>query len=205
MKSPIAGNAKPVDMVCIFASSSSQLAQSHYAFAHALGHALGEKGIGMIFGGGREGLMGSAADGVLEAGGRVVGVIPELLHRPGVAHGGIHELVVTKTMHERKAIMEDRADAFISLPGGFGTLEETLEVLTLSQLGYHRKPIVICNVGGYYDALLDQFEDMYAMAFANAECRKLYAVASTPREAVDFLAADWSGTVPDKLRGKLQA
>ena len=192
--------------ICVFASSSVKLEQLHYQFAHALGEELGKQGCALVFGGGRVGLMGACADGVLHNDGRVIGVIPALLNQPGIPHLGCHELIETPTMHIRKETMEHMADAFISLPGGFGTLEELLEVITLKQLGYHQKPIVICNVGGYYDALLEQFETGFATGFANIAYETLYCVAYTPIEAVTLaLTPSVESHLPDKMADSREA
>ena len=128
------------------------------AFAHAarhLGRLIAERGGTVVYGGGHVGLMGALADGALAAGGRVVGVIPQALMDREVGHGGLTELHVVQTMHERKQLMAERADAFVALPGGIGTLEELYEVWSWQQLGYHDKPVALLNVAGYYDALLE--------------------------------------------------
>jgi hypothetical protein len=127
---------------------------AYAAAARALGRALAERGAGLVYGGAHRGLMGVLADSVLEGGGTVIGVIPERLVDLEVAHRGLTQLLVVKTMHERKAQMAAHADAFLALPGGFGTLEEFMEVLTWAQLGYHDKPLGVLNVSGYYDGLL---------------------------------------------------
>ncbi len=185
--------------ICIFASSSARLDKQYYELAEQLGEEIAKLGAGLIFGGGREGLMGAAARGVIAQGGRVTGVIPQLLNQPGVAYPGISELHETETMHARKQKMEDLSDAFIALPGGFGTLEEVLEVITLRQLGYHDKPVVLLNAGGFFDPLLEQFERLYAEAFAHTAFRSLYAVAYTPEEAVRMTQMQSSEKRPDKL------
>ena len=138
--------------VCIFAASSPKLARHYIDAAFALGAALAENGIGLVFGGGRTGLMGACARGVQAKGGRITGVIPKKLNVPGIAFEHCDELIVTEDMHTRKATMERLSGAYIALPGGIGTLEELLEVLTLNQLGYLSAPVVIFNQNGYYDA-----------------------------------------------------
>lgn len=140
--------------ICVFCGSSPG-AQPHYAAAAGeLGRALAVQGIELVYGGGNVGLMGILADAALATGGRVIGVIPEALRRKEVAHTGLSELRVVGSMHERKALMNDLADAFIALPGGLGTFEEFFEVLTWAQLGIHAKPCGLLNVRGYYDGLL---------------------------------------------------
>lgn len=142
-----------------------------------LGRTLAERGIGLVYGAGNVGLMGVVADAALAAGGRVVGVIPKGLARWEVAHGGLTEIHIVSTMHERKAMMADLADAFIALPGGFGTLEELFEALTWTQLGFHgeigHKPCGILNVGGFYDPLLTFLDGMVDSGFLRPEHRAL--------------------------------
>jgi uncharacterized protein (TIGR00730 family) len=128
---------------------------AYEAAARALGAALGADGDTLVYGGGRVGLMGAVADATLAAGGRVVGVIPQALMDREVGHRGLSELHVVQTMHERKQLMATRADAFVALPGGIGTLEELYEMWSWQQLGYHDKPVALLNVDGYYDALLE--------------------------------------------------
>ena len=185
--------------ICIFASSSARLEKQYYELAQSLGEEIAKIGAGLIFGGGREGLMGAAARGAISRGGRVTGVIPRLLNQPGIAYPDLSELHETETMHARKQMMEDLSDAFIALPGGFGTLEEVLEVITLRQLGYHDKPVVLLNAGGFFEPLLEQFERLYAEAFAHTAFRSLYAVANTPEEAVRLARIQSPEARPDKL------
>jgi uncharacterized protein (TIGR00730 family) len=136
------------------------------AAARELGAGLAARGIRLIYGGGRVGLMGAVADAVLAAGGQVVGVIPDFLTRMEVAHTGLTELHITDSMHSRKRMMFALADAFVTLPGGFGTLDETIEIATWKQLGLHTKPVLLCNVGGWADALLAALRVTVADGFA---------------------------------------
>ena len=140
--------------VCVYCGSRHGARSAYTAAARALGAAIGERGWQLVYGGGKVGLMGEVADATIAAGGRVVGVIPESLQLREVGHVGLHELHVVPTMHLRKQMMAERADAFIALPGGIGTLEELYEVWTWRQLGYHAKPIALLNTEGYYDDLL---------------------------------------------------
>lgn len=137
------------------------------AAAHALGQLIGRTGRTLVYGGGRVGLMGTVADATLAAGGHVVGVIPQALMDREVGHAGLTELHVVQTMHERKQLMATRADAFIALPGGIGTLEELYEVWSWQQLGYHDKPVALLNVDGYYDALLEFTRVTHARGFVS--------------------------------------
>jgi uncharacterized protein (TIGR00730 family) len=153
--------------------------------ARELGRLIGERGHSLVYGAGNIGLMGELAAAVKGAGGHVTGVIPRMLVGYGLASEHIDDLIVTETMAERKAIMEARAQGFIALPGGFGTLEELLQVLTLKQLHYLHAPIVLLNIAGFYEALLGCFEQLYALRFAKTEVRASYQVASSPAEALD--------------------
>ncbi len=146
------------------------------AAATALGHGMAEAGLSLVFGGGRIGLMGAVADAALAAGGRVTGVIPEFLTRLEVAHAGISEMIVTDSMHTRKRRMFELSDAFVSLPGGLGTLDETIEIITWRQLGLHDKPILLCDVAGSAAPLLGAIDAAVARGFANASVRRLFEV-----------------------------
>lgn len=192
--------------LCVFASSSQNLEQAYYATARALGAAMARSGLGLVFGGGNIGLMGATARGATEAGAnaRVIGVIPEKLHQPGIVYPGCTELIVTDTMHARKQTMENRADGFITLPGGFGTLEELLEVLTLKQLGYHEKPIILINQNGFFDPLLEQFELLFATGFSHIAYRALYSVALDAEEAVALALSYTPPAMPDKMKEALK-
>lgn len=140
--------------VAVFCASASGAKAQYVAAAEELGRTLAQRGIGLVYGGGKTGLMGAVADGALAAGGHVVGVIPHVLVDLEVAHDGVSELHVTSTMHTRKALMAEKADAFIILPGGYGTLEEMYEVLAWQTLKIHSKPVVLFNVAGFYDTML---------------------------------------------------
>jgi uncharacterized protein (TIGR00730 family) len=140
--------------ICIFCGSSSGTREIYLRSAQEVGRLLAERGIELVYGGGKVGLMGAVADACLGAGGRVLGVIPQLLVDKEVAHSGLTELRIVQTMHERKALMADLSDAFLALPGGYGTWDELCEVLTWAQIGIQRKANAILNVNGYYDPLL---------------------------------------------------
>jgi uncharacterized protein (TIGR00730 family) len=157
--------------------------------ARTLGQAIGERGWQLVYGGGNVGLMGVVADAVLGAGGRVVGVIPESLMRREVGHTGLSELHVVQTMHQRKQMMAERADAFIALPGGIGTLEELFEVWTWRQLGYHQQPIGLLNVDGFYDTLLAFMRQTVAEGFLSAPQQAVVEVGDEPLELLLRLAA----------------
>ncbi|MBL8336055.1 MAG: TIGR00730 family Rossman fold protein [Rhodoferax sp.] len=146
--------SRPAFSVAVYCGSRTGVTAAFAQAAAAIGHWIGSHGGQLVYGGGTSGLMGVVADATLQAGGRVVGVIPTSLVERELAHRGCTELHVVDTMHERKRMMAERADAFVALPGGIGTLEEIFEVWTWRQLGYHDKPIGLLNVAGYYDALL---------------------------------------------------
>jgi uncharacterized protein (TIGR00730 family) len=145
--------------ICVFSGANSGNDPRFLEAAKALGLAIAARGATLVYGGASVGLMGAVADAALSAGGTVVGVIPRALMRKEVAHAALSELHVVETMHQRKALMEQRSDAFVALPGGFGTLDELCEILTWAQLHIHRKPIAVMNVGGYFDKLLAFFDE----------------------------------------------
>ncbi|MCS6941049.1 MAG: TIGR00730 family Rossman fold protein [Roseiflexaceae bacterium] len=173
--------------VCVYCASSDHVPALYLEAAQTFGEGMARRGWTLVYGGGSIGLMGAVARAVHAAGGRVVGVIPQTLLEREVGYQEADELIVTGTLRERKQIMDDRADAFVALPGGFGTLEELLEIMTLRMLGYHNKPIVIVNVGGYFDPLLTQFEYIFAQNFAHERYRRLYAVKADPEAALTYL------------------
>lgn len=146
------------------------------------------RGIGLVFGGGRVGLMGTIASAILANGGEVTGVIPHGLKIREVAHDGVSDMRVVDSMHERKAMMSDLSDAFISMPGGFGTIEETAEMLTWAQLGIHRKPVALLNVLGYYNPFIAFLDRTVEEGFVHINNRKLLVVADEPVELLDLLA-----------------
>src|SRR5262245_52091801 len=150
-----------------------------------MGKALLGKGIGLVYGGGRRGLMGILADSVLEGGGEVIGVIPESMADKEVAHHGITRLHIVHSMHERKAMMADLSDAFVAMPGGYGTFEEFCEIITWAQLGMHRKPCGILNVDGYYDSLLALFDRAVAEGFLHPGNRRIVLQETDPQRLLE--------------------
>ena len=155
--------------------------------ATAMGRALVEEGMGLVYGGGRVGLMGMVADAVMRAGGEVIGVIPEALMRREVGHGGVTELRVVGSMHERKALMADLSDGFVAMPGGYGSIEEFCEVITWSQLGIHPKPCGLLNVSGFYGPLLAMFDYAVAEGFVPPQHRTLVLEDTTPAGLIEKL------------------
>jgi uncharacterized protein (TIGR00730 family) len=188
-------NGSPSFSVCVYCGSRHGNRPSYTAAARALGEAIGNRGWQLVYGGGKVGLMGEVADATLAAGGRVVGVIPDSLMRREVGHAGLHELHVVPTMHQRKQMMAERADAFIALPGGIGTLEELYEVWTWRQLGYHASPIGLLNVDGYYDELLRFMRRTVDEGFLSAEQMAAVRVGDdAARLLLDLADADRSAS-----------
>ncbi len=181
--------ANPPFSVCVYCGSRPGARPAYTAAAQALGQAIGQRGWQLVYGGGKVGLMGEVADATLAAGGRVVGVIPESLRLREVGHQGLDELHVVPTMHVRKQMMAERAQAFIALPGGIGTLEELYEVLTWHQLGYHDQPIGLLNVEGYYDRLLQFMEHSVDEGFLAASQYAVLRVRTDPVALLTELAA----------------
>lgn len=180
--------------VCVYSASSTKIASIYFEIAEELGHLLARKGINLINGAGSSGLMGTISNAALQAGGNVTGVIPRFMVEQGWHHQGLTHLVETETMHERKQLMAEMSDGVIALPGGCGTLEELLEIITWKQLGIYLKPIVILNVNGYFDPLLDMLQKAIEENFMREEHRAIWQVATTAEEAVEqlFQAPAWS-------------
>lgn len=174
--------------ICVYCASSNHVPEIYVAAARALGEGMAGRGWTLVYGGGSVGLMGALAEAVHGAGGTVIGIIPQALLDREVGYLRADDLIVTTTLRERKRLMEEHADAFVALPGGFGTLEELLEIMTLRQLAYHDKPIVIVNIGGYFGAMLEQFERIFAEHFAHDRYRELYRVVDTCEAALELLA-----------------
>ena len=170
--------------VCVFCASSATSETAFGPLADATGTALAAAGHPLVYGGGSTGLMGRVARAVHAGGGRVVGVIPESMKNVEVAYLQADEMIVTQSMRERKQIMDDRADAFIVLPGGFGTLEEVSEVITHRYLRFHAKPVIIVNADGFFDPMITLFEHFIATGMAKQRYRATYAVVETAEEAM---------------------
>lgn len=177
-----------VSSICVFCGSSSRVDEAYRRAAAELGTAIAKRGLRLVYGGGRIGLMGILADAVLAGGGEVFGVIPEFLRGLEVAHEGLTELRVVGSMHERKRMMFELADAFVALPGGFGTLDESIEILTWKQLGLHDKPVVVCDVADFWRPLVALVAHAIDQGFAQPDHARLFAVAKTVEEI--FAALD---------------
>lgn len=174
--------------ICIFCGANRGINPLYARSAQEMGSALASRGLGLVYGGGHVGLMGILAETVLAAGEEVIGVIPKALVEKEVAFNELKDLRVVASMHERKALMADLADAFIALPGGFGTLEEICEMLTWAQLGLHRKPCGLLNVAGYYDHLLTLFDHMVSEQYLHPTTRSLVLEDQDPDSLLDRLA-----------------
>lgn len=175
--------------VCVFCGSQEGSRPEYAEAARDLGRALVRRGLGLVYGGGGIGLMRALADAVMDQGGQAIGVIPQAMVEKDLAHHGLTELRIVASMHQRKALMADLADAFVALPGGYGTLEEVCEMLAWSQLGLHGKPCGLLNVSGYYDALLELLDHAAAEGFVSPACRRLVLVHRDPDGLLDLLAA----------------
>jgi uncharacterized protein (TIGR00730 family) len=173
--------------ICVYCGALSGHAPTHAAAARLLGTTLANQQISLVYGGGRVGLMGIVADAVMNAGGKVIGVIPKALMDTEVGHQHISQLLVVKDMHERKALMAEHADAFIALPGGLGTLEELFETLTWAQLGFHEKPIGLLNVNGFYDGLIAFLAHQVREGFVREEHARLLLNETDASALIDQL------------------
>ena len=173
--------------ICVFSSSSNAIADIYFRDAEQLGKIIGEQGHTLINGGANVGLMETITVAARGAGAKTIGIIPERLIDRSLASDNAHEVIVTEDMQNRKAKMREISDAFIALPGGFGTLEEILEVMTLRQLSYHTKPVIFINTNDFFKYLFKQFEVSYKEMFAKSVYRELYYIARTPKEAMEYL------------------
>jgi hypothetical protein len=174
--------------VCVFCGSSQGLRPAYKEAAQAMGEALALRKVGLVYGGGNVGLMGIVADAALAAGGEVIGVIPKALVAKEIAHASLTDLRVVGSMHERKALMAELSDAFVMLPGGFGTFEEFCEVLTWAQLGLHQKACGLLNIEGYYNHLIALFDHAVAEQFVRPQHRSLVLEEQEPLRLLDLLA-----------------
>jgi len=171
--------------VCVFCGSSDEVAPVYLETAHAMGRGVARRGMTLVYGGGGTGMMGRLADGALEAGGRVIGILTEQFDTPALRHPRLTEKRVVPTMHQRKALMAELSEAFLALPGGFGTLEELFEVLCWAQLGLHQRPIGLLNTGGYYDLLMAAIQRARDEGFIYREHHDLFFTAASPEALLD--------------------
>ncbi|MGC2163018.1 MAG: TIGR00730 family Rossman fold protein [Silvibacterium sp.] len=177
--------------MCVFCGSADGARPEYVTTARELGRRIAGSGYGLLYGGATVGLMAAIADAALAAGGEVVGVIPDVIMDREIGHRGLTELHVVRTMHERKALLAERADAFVALPGGYGTMDEFIEIVTWAQLRIHAKPCVLVNVDGYYDGLLRFFDDAVREGFIRPENRGLVQVAQDAGETLEMIERAW--------------
>jgi len=178
-----------ISTICVFAGSADGLSANYHQAAHQLGAELARRNISLVYGGGKTGLMGAVANGALQSGGSVIGVVPENLFQPQLIHTNLTKLEILPDIHKRKARMSALADAFIALPGGFGTFDELFETLTWSQIGLHKKPVGILNTEGYFDAFLNMVHIARQEGFIYSEHRSLFVTAFQPDALLDQLSA----------------
>ena len=193
---------RKIKSVAVFCGSSPGVDPVYEAEAKALGRVLALKGIRLVFGGAKVGLMGAIADAALEAGGEVIGVLPYFLSGREIAHTGLSELILVDSMHERKLRMAELSDASISLPGGFGTMEEFFEVLTWAQLGLHTKPVGLLNVQGFYKPLYALFDQMIQEGFLKPENRRLVLLNENPEDLLQQFESYEAPKAPKWLKRK---
>ncbi len=173
--------------ICMYGASSTELNEIYYKAAQALGSKIAQRGHGLVFGGGAQGLMGAAVRGVQDVGGYSLGIAPAFFDKPEILFKDCSEFIFTQTMRQRKQLMEERSDAFIMAPGGIGTFEEFFEILTLKQLGQHNKPIAIYNVNGYYDLLGQLLENSVNHGFMKSSCLNIYGIFTDPDSLLDYV------------------
>ena len=187
-----------INNICVFCSSSESINKSYFKLANDFALLMAKNNINLVHGAGKIGLMGELSRTVRSNGAKAIGIIPERLNIEGVVSCDDDEIIVTKDMQERKSIMREKADAFVVLPGGFGTLEEVAEVITLKQLRYHEKPIVFLDNNDFYKNLFEQFNTFYTEGFTKQEFRDLYFIAQNAKQAMDYIKNYTFEKVEDK-------
>jgi len=185
--------------ICVYCSSSDAVDNVYFQTAKELAAMLATNNHTLVYGGGNIGLMGEVAKTMHLFGGRVIGIIPEGINNMGVGYEAADEFIITQDLRERKALMETYSDAFLALPGGFGTLEEILEMITLKQLNFHNKPLVFLNVNDFFNPLFDVFEHIYNQHFAKPEFQMLYHIASNPQSAIKYIEEYQPEIIPGKI------
>jgi uncharacterized protein (TIGR00730 family) len=184
-------NNKSRKWIAVFCASMDGAKPEYLAMAHDMGRKIAERGYGVVYGGATVGAMGAVANAALAAGGAVMGVIPDVIMDLEIGHQGLTELHVVHTMHERKALQAERADAFVALPGGYGTLDEFIETITWAKLKIHAKPCVLVNTGGFYDGLLTFLDRCMSEGFLKQQHRDLVLVARDAGEALAIVEREW--------------
>lgn len=185
--------------ICLYGASSSAIAKAYVNPTEELGAKIAERGHTIIYGGGAAGLMGAAARGAYSRGGEIIGVVPSFLNVDGILFDNCTELIFTETMRERKALMEQKSDAFIMTPGGVGTFDEFFEILTLKQLGRHSKPIAVFNINGYFDSLIAQLENAVHKQFINPEIFELFISTDRADRLIDYLESSVSSPTEARI------
>lgn len=173
--------------ICVYCGSSDKIHPTYLSAAYEMGSALAARGLGLVYGAGSTGLMGAVANGALETGGEVIGVLPSIFNTSTLAHNGLTRLEIVEGLHQRKARLTELADAFIALPGGYGTLEELFEILTWAQIGLHAKPVGLLNIRGYFDPLLTFIEQAEVEGFIYSEHRALFTSSEDPISLLESL------------------
>lgn len=189
---------KPVKAICVFCSSSESIDPIYREAADDLGRRMGRQGINLVYGGASIGLMGAVARGVHAENGKVIGVLPEFFKKKDIEYLEADELVVTKDMRERKGVMDERSDAFIVLPGGIGTLEEAMEILSMKQLKLTTKPLVFIDIHGYFGGLISHLREMVELKFTKVETLDLFAVRPNAESALDYILNYRAPKMPGK-------
>ena len=184
--------------ICVYSSSSDMVAPEFFDVARELGAAIARRGHTLVWGGTNVGLMGACAKAAQRGGAKVIGIIPSFIAERGLAYDSADELIVTDDMRQRKALMEQRSDAFVALPGGFGTLEEMFEIITLKQLQRHNKAVVFLNAAGYYEPLGAALDHMYRAQFAKESYRQMYAFAPDVAAAIEHVERYQPAAIPSK-------
>ena len=188
-----------IKTICVYCGSSSDISDIYKQGARDLGAGIARRGMNLVYGGGRLGLMGITADSALAAGSNVTGIIPEHLQTREIRHDGLSETIVVDSMHTRKRLMAERSDAFVVLPGGLGTLDEAFEILTWKQLNLHDKPVIIANINGYWDAFLGIVDHMVEVGFVKPVHRQTFTVANSIDEVFGILENSWPPAIPTDL------
>ena len=192
---------KQLESVCVYCGSSFGSDPAHEAAATRLGQIIAEAGLRLVYGGGSVGLMGTVANAALESGGKVTGIIPHFLEKREVMLETVEDLIITDDMHERKHLMFQRADAFIALPGGVGTLEEAVEMMTWAQLGQHGKPVILANINGFWSPLLELLDHMRAQGYIRPDSEVPYLVATKVDDILPMLRQSVSGSLAEHTDG----
>lgn len=187
--------------ISVYGASSDAIDEKYIKAAEKLGEEMGKRGHALVFGGGASGVMGASARGVQRQGGEIIGIAPSFFNVDGVLFDGCTDFIFTETMHERKFLLEEKADAFVIAPGGIGTFEEFFEALTLKQLGRHNKPIVLFNVDGYYDEMQSLLTKAIEKSFMRPACSSLYCFLSDAEAVLDYIEGyDAEKMIPEQLK-----